>query len=63
MHFAFSVSGLSERFPGGLLIDHNYVHLGKTFYGFALLLTSTLLLLSSFLGGCCMLQLIGDREP
>jgi hypothetical protein len=53
----------SRFFGGGLLIDHNYVHLGKTFYGFALLLTSTLLLLSSFLGGCSMLQLIGDRKP
>eukprot|EP00435_Cladocopium_sp_Y103_P059929 s269_g21.t1 len=35
----------------GLLIDHNYMHLGKTFYAFALLLTSALLVLSSFLRG------------
>lgn len=44
-------SFLLGAYACGLLIDHNYVHLGKTFYGFALLLTSTLLLLSSFLGG------------
>lgn len=43
-------SFLLGAYACGLLIDHN-VQRSKSFYGFALLLTSTLLIFSSFLGG------------